>query len=197
MFTGIIQELGKITKITSKKNQKEFEITSSKVIKDKKIGDSIAINGACMTVTKKTENGFIFTASEESLIKTNLQFLKPQDIVNLEPALRLRDTIDGHLVSGHVDDIAEVIEIEQKEGGDVELFFKHNERLNKFIAEKGSVTVNGVSLTVVKKQKNIFSVNIIPHTLEKTNLQFLEKNAKINLEIDLMARYLINFHENK
>lgn len=196
MFTGIIKELGEIIKIEEKNKIKTFVVKASVVIDNKKIGDSIAVNGACMTITKIDKNSFQFDTIQESLEKTNLADLKPGDIVNLEPALALNQGLDGHLVQGHIDTTAEVNEV-IKNGDNTEISIKIPKEIKKYLAFKGSITINGVSLTISRLEESIFKISLIPHTLEQTNLKQLNKGSKVNLEIDLIARYLESLLEEK
>ncbi len=196
MFTGIIKELGKVKRIDETEKIKTFLIKASEILDGKKIGDSIAVNGACMTITAIDTESFQFDVMEESLNKTNLSKLIIGSIVNLESAMTLNQGIDGHLVQGHVDSTAEIIFI-KKNGKNTEISIKTPKKLRKYIAFKGSITVNGVSLTVSKLEDKSFTVALIPHTLEKTNLKELKKGSIVNLEIDLIARYLENLLNQK
>lgn len=189
MFTGIISETGKITKIEQGEKSTTFTIETTNILKDKKIGDSIAINGACMTITSIQANIFTFDTITESLNRTNFGDIKKNDEVNLEPALTLNQALDGHLVQGHVDTTGEVLELSEKENRST-LTINLPKEISKYLAFKGSITINGVSLTVSDLQEKHFSVDLIPHTLEKTNLGKLKKGDKVNLEIDIIARYL-------
>lgn len=192
MFTGIIQELGEVTNIEDKQNLKIFTIKSSKVVKDKKIGDSIAHNGACLTITDFTEEGYKCEAIEETLKVTNLGSLKVGDIVNLEESLKMGSSLDGHFVQGHVDNMGTVADWKEN---NLEIIFPPE--LAKYLSYKGSVTINGVSLTISKLNEKSLEVSLIPHTLEHTNLGKLKKNDKVNLEIDMLARYLESLLNSK
>ena len=189
MFTGIIKELGKIKKISDKEKYWEFVIETKEILNDKNIGESIAVNGACMTITDINEKDFIFHAIPETLEITNFKKLKENDIVNLEAALRLHQSLDGHLVQGHVDTTGEVINFEEK-NNKVVLTIKFPESIAKYLAFKGSITINGVSLTITDLQESSFSVELIPHTLEKTNFKSLKKGHLVNLETDLIAKHV-------
>jgi len=189
MFTGIIQELGKVKSIEEREEIKTFTIEAAKVLKGKDIGDSIAVNGACMTITDLSPSSFKFDAIKESLEKTNLKTLEVGSIVNLEPAMRLEQTVDGHLVQGHVDCTSEVFKIIQ-EGENTVISIKIPKEMKKYLAFKGSITVNGVSLTVARLEENSFNVAIIPHTMAATNFQYFSPGEVVNLEADLIARYL-------
>lgn len=195
MFTGIIQRVGKVVKILQKDNFKTFEIAANKFAEKKKIGDSIAINGTCVTVIKFDENGFQFDAIEETLNLTNLKNLKINDEVNLESALTFGETLDGHLVQGHIDctGIVEKFSRDTKNA----LTIKFPSKISKYLAFKGSISINGVSLTISDLQIDSFSVEIIPHTLDNTNFKNLKKGDEVNLEIDLISRYLERLLDRK
>lgn len=196
MFTGIIQEIGKVKKVKKGSNIATFSIQTAKILKKKKIGDSIAINGVCVTITRLNKNIFEFQAVQETLEKTNLKNLKTGSEINLEPALTLNQTLDGHLVQGHVDNIGIVENLTRnKDQGTLKIKFP--KEMAHYLAFKGSIAINGVSLTISDLQESTFSVALIPHTLEKTNLKDLKKEDKVNLEIDLIARYLKNLLDNK
>lgn len=185
MFTGIIKEIGFLkNKIKHSKAVFDLEIACKKI--KPKAGDSIAVNGVCLTVVKKTNTGFWTNVVSETFKKTNLKFLNTNSPVNLEPALKMNDKFDGHFVTGHIDDIGTVLKISARE-----LIISFPKNLSKFIAKKGSVALNGVSLTVAKVQKNKLSVALIPFTNKNTNLGILKKGDKVNIEIDIIARYLI------
>jgi len=192
MFTGIIQEVGKVTKIEKSPTGLTLFIEIKKIIENKKIGDSIAVNGACLTIVEIKDNNVRFDVIEETLSKTNLKNLEIGSEVNLEPALTLSQGIDGHLVQGHVD--CEGI-VERFEGQKLTVKFPLN--IAECLAFKGSVTINGVSLTISNLQEDTLTVSLIPHTLENTNLKNLTKGNTVNLEVDLIARYLKNMMEKR
>lgn len=196
MFTGIIKEIGEIFSIEAKENITTFVVKCSEILKNKEIGNSIAVNGACITITGLEENSFKFDAIKETLEKTNLNEFKEGSKVNLEPALTLNQGLDGHLVQGHVDTMGEVEEILINEGK-TKLTINYPAKIGKYLAFKGSITINGVSLTISDLQGETFAVELIPHTLEKTNLGELKKGDKVNLEIDMIARYLERLLNNK
>lgn len=192
MFTGIIQEVGKVTKIEKSPTGLTLFIEIKKIIENKKIGDSIAVNGACLTIVEIKDNNVRFDVIDETLSKTNLKNLGIGSEVNLEPALTLSQGIDGHLVQGHVD--CEGI-VERFEGQKLTVKFPLN--IAECLAFKGSVTINGVSLTISNLQEDTLTVSLIPHTLENTNLKNLTKGNTVNLEVDLIARYLKNMMEKR
>lgn len=196
MFTGIVAAIGKITSITPLGNQSDAGVrltidAGSLAMDDVTLGDSIALNGACMTVVSKSERGFAVDVSRESLNRT--AGLDAPGEVNLEKALTLADRLGGHLVSGHVDGLGVVRKFDPV-GESMELVIEAPRDLAKYLAYKGSIVVNGVSLTVNKvvDSENAceFSINLIPHTVEVTTLKHLKAGTRINLEIDLIARYV-------
>jgi len=190
MFTGIIEAVGNIEAITDKNGDKLFKIKATGWdFSDVQLGDSIAVNGVCLTVIELVESGFTADVSGETLAVTILKDAKVGSRVNLEKALRLSDRLGGHLVSGHVDGIGEVIERYQ-EARSWRFQIRPPKSLLKYIAAKGSITINGISLTVNKVENGQFDVNIVPHTLQCTTMNDLVSGSRINLEIDLLARYL-------
>ncbi|WP_269532081.1 riboflavin synthase [Chitinimonas sp. BJYL2] len=194
MFTGIIEATGKIANMTPLDGEglRVMVVSDHLDMGDVKIGDSIAVNGACMTVVAKTAHSFKFDVSAESL-RCTVGLDDPGREVNLEKAMCLGDRIGGHLVSGHVDGLGRVVRFEQL-GESWQLMVQCPKELGRFIAIKGSVVINGVSLTtneVTDRGANtVFSVNLIPHTVAVTALKHLKSGDKVNLEIDLIARYL-------
>jgi riboflavin synthase len=195
MFTGIIQSVGLIKKIESLKKDVQISIVyDPKKINDIKLGDSISVNGICLTVQKKQKKQFIFHVSQETLNRT-IAF-KENTMVNLESSLLYNGKVGGHFVTGHIDGIGKISEIKiNSQCWIIEI--KPPKKLLKFIAEKGSVSINGVSLTVNSIKDDKFKVNIIPFTLKETNLGALVKGSEINIEIDLIARYLENIIKRK
>ena len=195
MFTGIIQSIGVIKKIESLKKDVQISIVyDPKKINDINLGESISVNGTCLTVQKKQKNQFIFHVSQETLNRT-IAF-KENAMVNLESSLLYNGKVGGHFVTGHIDGIGKISEIKiNSQCWIIEI--KPPKKLLKFIAEKGSVSINGVSLTVNSIKDDRFKVNIIPFTLKETNLGALVKGSEINIEIDLIARYLENIIKRK
>ncbi len=193
MFTGIIEAIGEITQATALNEQSGNGLAltiapGSLDLSDVKLGDSIAVNGVCLTVTALNNRQFSVAASQETLSCTQgLDRAGAQ--VNLEKAMRLSDRLGGHLVSGHVDAVGTVVKFEPV-GECIELIVRAPQPLLRFIAQKGSITVNGVSLTVNRIEGDQFSVNLIPHTLAMTNLQSLSPGMAVNLETDMLARYV-------
>ena len=190
MFTGIIQSKGDIKEILSSREGARLKINTNALdLSDSKVGDSIAVDGVCLTVTQLSVDGFTANVSNETLACTTFSGLKQEQEVNLEKSLRANQGIDGHLVSGHVDGIGRVSSVE-KDGDSVRIQIEAQNDIVKYIAKKGSICINGVSLTVNRVVKNIFDVNIVPHTLSATTLADLSLNSNVNLEIDQIARYV-------
>lgn len=188
MFTGIIQAVGKITAIEALQEGVRLSIDAGGLdMSDVALGDSIAANGVCLTVIAKTDGGYQVDVSRETLNCT--AGLGESGEVNLEKALRLSDRLGGHLVSGHVDGVGEVIKFAPL-GESHELVIRAPKALAPYIAHKGSITVNGVSLTVNWVKGEDFSINLIPHTIQATNFKHLCAGKPVNLEVDLVARYL-------
>lgn len=174
----------------------ELTISSKQLIQDLKVSNSISIDGCCQTIIDKYLTSFKVQSVEETLLKTNLRSLKIGSKVNLELSLRLSDRLDGHLVLGHVDDVGEVSSILASEENKITKI-SFPERLKRFIVPKGSIAVNGVSLTVVDVKNSEFSFTLIPFTRDNTNLGLLKKRDLVNLEVDLIGRYVINYLESK
>lgn len=188
MFTGIIECLGKIIDITTTGSNKTFWIESS--ISDQLgIDESISHDGVCLTIEKIKENSHKVTAIKETLDKTNLIDWEVGDVINLERSLRMNGRIDGHIVQGHVDTTATCIEKKVLEGS-TEFTFRFKKRFAALIIEKGSVCLNGISLTAFKVGKKKFTVAIIPYTLEHTNLLFIKEGSKVNIEFDILGKYV-------
>ena len=188
MFTGIVEELGHIT--TLKKEEGNLHITvKAKMSPELKIDQSVAHNGVCLTVVSVVDNEYTVTAIEETLNKTNLSRLKEKDIVNLERGMKLGERLDGHIVQGHIDQTAECIAVIEQNGSWI-YRFKYDPKLSNVTIEKGSVTINGVSLTVVDSDKFQFSVAIIPYTYTNTTFKNIEKGAIVNLEFDVIGKYV-------
>ena len=190
MFTGIIQSKGSIKGIFSSSDGARLKINTNTLdLSDTNVGDSIAVDGVCLTVTELTESSFTADVSNETLTCTTFSALKQGKNVNLERSLRVNQGIDGHLVSGHVDGIGAVISIE-KDGDSVRIKIEVQGDIIKYIAKKGSICINGVSLTVNSVENNFFDVNIVPHTLSATTLGDLSLQSNVNIEIDQIARYV-------
>ena len=190
MITGIIQAKGSIREVSSSKEGARLKINSNELnLLDSKVGDSIAVDGVCLTATEVADNWFSADVSNETMSCTTFSELNQGQNVNLEKSLRLNQGIDGHLVSGHVDGVGAVNSID-KDGECVRIKIEVQGDIVKYIAKKGSICVNGVSLTVNSVENNIFDVNIVPHTFSVTTLGELKLNSNVNLEIDQVARYV-------
>lgn len=188
MFTGIIEEIGKVVNLKKEDNNLHISV-KSKITKELKIDQSVAHNGVCLTVININNDVYTVTAINETLIKTNLDKLEVDSSVNLERAMKLGDRLDGHIVQGHVDQIGTCINIEEANGSWI-FSFKYDNNLGNVTIEKGSITINGVSLTVVNSKKDGFSVAIIPYTFNHTNFSTLKVNDKVNLEFDVIGKYV-------
>ncbi len=190
MFTGIIQSVGKIISITPGSVDTRLSVdVGHMAFDDVKMGESISINGACMTVVAFDENSFSADVSRESLAMTTLGRLETGSAVNLERAMRLSDRLGGHLVSGHVDGVGQITQ-RVTEGRSIKFGIRVPNELAKYIAHKGSVCIDGVSLTVNEVNNNEFSLQIIPHTLQETIFSDYSVGDDVNIEVDIIARYL-------
>ena len=188
MFTGIIENLGRVANLKS--DQDNLHVTiESHLASELKIDQSVAHNGVCLTVVGIKDNTYTVTAIQETLNKTNLGTLKVNDLVNLERAMLLGDRLDGHIVQGHVDQTATCIAIKETSGSWL-FTFEYDKELNNITIEKGSITVNGTSLTVVDSKRNQFSVAIIPFTYEHTNFKYFKVGDAVNLEFDVLGKYV-------
>jgi riboflavin synthase len=188
MFTGIIESLGKIKSLTKEGGNLHIEV-ASELAPMLKIDQSVSHNGVCLTVVSLTETSYVVTAIKETLDKTNIGHLKTGAVVNLERAMKLGDRLDGHIVQGHVDQTA-VCQGVKKQNGSWVFTFSYDSSLSNITIEKGSVTVNGVSLTVVGSKPNGFSVAIIPYTYEHTNFNTFVEDTVVNLEFDVIGKYV-------
>lgn len=188
MFTGIIESLGKIKSLTKEGDNLHIEV-ASELAPMLKIDQSVSHNGVCLTVVSLTETSYVVTAIKETLDKTNIGHLKTGAVVNLERAMKLGDRLDGHIVQGHVDQTAVCQEVKKQNGSWV-FTFSYDSTLSNITIEKGSVTVNGVSLTVVGSKPNGFSVAIIPYTYQHTNFNTFVKDTVVNLEFDVIGKYV-------
>jgi riboflavin synthase len=188
MFTGIIEAFGKLETISEKGSNKTFTF-SCPFTHELKIDQSLAHNGVCLTVIAIEGNNYSVTAIKETLDKTNLGKLKTGDLVNLERCMKADGRFDGHIVQGHVDQTAGCKEINDLNGS-FEFVFEYDPSGKNCTVEKGSICVNGISLTVVRSEKNLFSVHIIPYTIEHTNFKFLKPGHEVNIEFDVIGKYV-------
>jgi len=195
MFTGIIETLGVIQEIKKEKDNIHITMDSS-ITSELQIDQSVAHNGICLTVVSLNDTFYTVTAIDETIRKTNLGDWLVGDTVNIERAMKLGDRLDGHIVQGHVDQTGTCIVAEETNGSWL-YTFEYDETLNNLTIEKGSITVNGVSLTVVNSKKNQFSVAIIPYTHEHTNFNTFKVGTKINLEFDVIGKYVSKLYSNK
>ena len=185
MFTGIVEEVGVVSKVTNN----GMTVKASKVLSDVKLGDSIAVNGTCLTAVSFSNSEFSVDLSPETMRRTSLSQLTEGSRVNLERALSASDRMGGHIVQGHVDATGRITSI--KPDGDSIIFrVRIPKRLDKYIVEKGFVAVDGISLTVVKRGASSFTLAVIPYTLENTNLAVLSEGDQVNLEADILAKYV-------
>lgn len=195
MFTGIIEDLGVVSNLKTELDNLHITV-KSQLTPELKIDQSIAHNGVCLTIVSINNEEYTVTAINETLKKTNLGSLKINDKVNLERAMKLGDRLDGHMVQGHVDQTAVCTDIKEANGSWV-FTFEYNPDLSNITIEKGSITVNGTSLTVVDSQKDRFSVAIIPYTYSHTNFCEFKKGTVVNLEFDVLGKYVAKLIELK
>jgi riboflavin synthase len=194
MFTGIVTDVGRLRAVRETNRDLRFEVETSFDLSTIDMGASISHAGCCLTIVEKGDNWFAVEISGETISLTTLGTWKEGDPVNLERAARVGDELGGHIVSGHVDGVGEVISVES-EGGSHRVKIRVPRPLHRFIAPKGSITVDGVSLTVNEVEDDVFGVNLIPHTWDVTTLGRLKPGVKVNLEIDMLARYLARWRE--
>jgi riboflavin synthase len=196
MFTGLVREVGEVGWLRRTDQTVQMLIKAPRTANRAKIGESIAVNGCCLTVTAQRAGQVMFDLLAESLERTNFGSLKPGSPVNLERALRVEGRLGGHFVQGHIDCTAEVVAVEER-GSDVRIDIQLPGEFARYLAFKGSVAINGVSLTVSAIDEKIFTVWIIPHTLENTNLGNLEPGDRVNLEFDILAKYVERLIDGK
>ena len=190
MFTGIVEAVGTLASLTAKGEDISIQVNAGLLdMSDVKLGDSIATNGVCLTVVAMTKTSYTADLSVETLNKTGFAHYKVGDKVNLEKAMLPTTRFGGHIVSGHVDGVGEIVERNQV-GRAIEFWVEIPSSISKYIAEKGSVTVDGISLTVNDLRKNAFKLTIVPHTSSETTINDFRVGCKVNLEVDVMARYL-------
>lgn len=192
MFTGLIKETGKIRKIIDKGRDREIEIQCLKILRDLYIGDSISVNGICLTVRSRSSEGFTCDISFSTLNTTSLKYLNTGDMVNLENSLTPHDKLGGHFVSGHVDCTGKILKMERI-GRSFLIELKLPSDIRDFVTPKGSIAIDGISLTISEVKGESFSVVIIPFTYENTNLSSRKPGDIVNIEVDMLARYIVNF----
>ena len=189
MFTGIVEEMGVVRSIENRSGNQCTTLDAQEVMSDIQVGDSISLAGVCHTVVGFDARGFWVESVSETLRRTTLGKLRVGSKINLERSMKMGDRLGGHLVAGHVDGVGKVVD-RQDSAGSVVLRIEMGEDLSRYVAEKGSVTVDGISLTVVSVASREFTVSIIPHTLEVTTISGLRPGEQVNLEVDMVARYL-------
>ena len=194
MFTGIIESLGKITNVKADRGNIDFTI-ESEISEELKIDQSVSHNGVCLTVTEKSDNTHTVTAVKETLDKSSLKNFSVDDLINLERAMKLGERLDGHLVQGHVDGVAKCISVSVNDGSWI-YQFEFDIKNEMLLIEKGSICINGVSLTVFDIVKNTFKVTIIPYTYENTSFKKLKEGDMVNIEFDMIGKYLARFNKN-
>nr|AIF20007.1 riboflavin synthase subunit alpha (ribE, RIB5) [uncultured marine thaumarchaeote KM3_88_D06] len=193
MFTGIIVGTGKVTKLDQKtKNRSAIQMTVNlgKYAKGLKIGQSVAINGVCLSATKISNNNCVFEMIDETTKKTDLGNVKAGSTVNIERSLKVGDRLEGHFVLGHIDGVATITKIEKKPK-EVKIWFKVPKKLTKYVVKKGSIALDGISLTLVDVKKDVASVCLIPHTINVTNFKSKKIGDKLNIETDVLGKYVL------
>ncbi len=189
MFTGLVKCLGNVKETSAFGKGRRFRIDVGPLAENACVGQSIAVNGACLTITSLRGREATFDAVAETVGRTNLGRLKPGDAVNLEPALRVGDALDGHIVLGHVDALAPVLAVDAANADNRVVAIRLPLGIRHLVAEKGSIAVDGISLTVASAGDDFFTVSVIPHTWKNSSLSFLAAGGEVNLEVDVMARY--------
>lgn len=189
MFSGIVTEIGSVTDILDSDSHRVISIQAPRTSQKVKLGDSVSLNGCCLTVTQKKDFYLTFDLVYETLEKTNLGFLKKGNLVNLENSLLVGEPIGGHFVQGHVSGTAKIKYIENIGQGKI-VYFSYPTLLESYIVDKGYVTIDGMSITVIKSQKDIFSVTFVPHTIQNTITQYYQIGTLVNLEVDILGRYI-------
>ena len=195
MFTGIIESLGIIEEIEQENTNLNITL-HAELTSELKIDQSLAHNGICLTVVGISNSTYTVTAIQETINKTTIGTWKKGDVINVERAMKLDQRLDGHIVQGHVEQIGQCI-VEQETNGSWLFTFQYDASLNNVTIEKGSITINGVSLTVVDSKKDQFSVAIIPYTFENTNFKSIKKGSFVNLEFDVIWKYVAKLYQNK
>jgi len=189
VFTGLVEAVGRIVEVSPRRGSSRIGISSTLPVAELRDGDSVSVDGVCLTVSERRRDRFFADVVAETMARSTLGKLRPGDRVNLERSMRMGDRLGGHIVSGHVDDTVEVQRV-QKRGNDCRLRLGLPGELARYVAPKGSVTLQGVSLTVASLDPTSFEIALVPHTLEQTTLGGLRAGDRLNLEVDLLARYL-------
>jgi len=189
MFTGIVEEIGKIEKTTPIAGGLSLKISTKKIIEDIRVNDSICVDGVCLTVTEISNSSFLVDAVGATLEKTTFKEVRQNDLVNLERSVRMSDRLGGHLVQGHVNGVGKISDL-QKLGENYLLRIKVPAELEKYMIKEGSIAISGISLTIADLIKNEISISIIPHTWQNTNLNTKKINDSVNIEVDILAKYV-------
>ena len=190
MFNGIIYNTGSIHSINKKKNSLFIGIKSKLRFNPREVGSSVCCDGVCLTLVKVKKNIIFFYISNETLIRSNFRLLRVDQTINLEKSISYGQKISGHFTQGHVDSVAKIKKVKIIDKTWIINFQVLNKSLNKFLIEKASISINGVSLTISKVAKNSFEINVIPHTLKLTNLQYLKSKSLVNIELDIFSKYI-------
>ena len=193
MFNGIIHNTGKVRTIRKFKNSILLDIESNLYLKKKDIGSSISCNGVCLTLTKILGKRIYFYVSSETIKRSTFKIIKIGDLINLEKSINFGQEISGHFIQGHVDSVAKIKNINFIDKSWLVKLEIKDKKLSKFLQEKASISINGVSLTISKVSKKLFELNIIPHTLKLTNLKTLKKNDLVNVELDIFGKYIYKY----
>jgi len=196
MFTGLVEETGQIKQITKGANSYQIQIAAKSILNELKLGDSVATNGACLTVVELSDNTFTVDIMSETVKRTNFALLKPGDCVNLERAMRVNDRLGGHLVSGHIDGTGSIRQIKKDDIAYLIQIEASSQLLTQMLP-KGSIAIDGISLTIVQVSDTFFEVSIIPHTAKETTLLQKQKGDMVNLETDMIGKYVFRFLEQK
>lgn len=196
MFTGIIEEIGKIHDLIVSDGGCQFRVNAPTSVTELKIGDSISVDGVCLTVIAQDKSSFHVEAVEETLKKTTLVEHEIGDHVNLELPLKLNERLGGHIVLGHVDAVGIIERVETRESSWM-FYIAHPEEFSKYIIQVGSVAINGVSLTVAERHRNSIGISVIPHTWNNTTFQYLQEGDRVNIEFDVLGKYVIGLLEEK
>ena len=196
MFTGIIKEIGIVREVRRESGKVVLGVSSDRIIKELRAGSSVSINGACQTVVKMSDNIFYVEAVEETLEKTTFGKLSNGSRVNLETALKLSEGLEGHIVQGHVDGVGTITEITERSGSWLYSIRVH-ENLAQFLVEKGSIAVDGISLTIARLKGNVVTVSIIPFTMKETTLPDRKRGDVVNVEVDIIGKYVRRFTDKK
>ena len=196
MFTGLIEDLGMVREIDKGAKSAKLTVNTQINLSEVKIGDSIAVNGVCLTVTRKENQGFTVEVMWETIRKTNFKNLLPGTRVNLERALQLSGRLDGHMVTGHVDGVGTIVRKDVFEIAEV-IEFETDREITRYLIKKGSISIDGISLTIVDVSDKSFSVSLIPHTRDKTTLGIKKIGDTVNLEVDMLAKYIERLINNQ